>query len=381
VAGGINRVCVGNTRVVAGYWDMTAVNFLGSFFEKWRGSLTYKYVFHSSPLLRVRIGIMVIPPGAATPTVFSANGTVLSHVIEVVGTTEYEFTVPYMMTAPWSSTVKGTDGQNSAYPGIVFFILAGPFGPAGTPPTIVAQVWIKGGPDLEFGIPSLKAIASWKAIPEGGPVGERSIQSFGEVIDDLHLLTKRSEKLVNLVILPSNPANMGGFALPIVPPPKMSFNSSLYGLGTQGQTNWTWASYLTRAYIGQMGSYIYRFTGALQGDDIEVPIVTTAYRLPGYISNVVDNPDLWNGRGSSIRNTKDNSTLEFRFPSRESYNYTTGQNWAYESADNNAQECYIYDNAFRAVDTGPVVRLNVAVACGDDFMFGGYLCPPALSNL
>ena len=63
-------------------------------FERWTGTIDVKVQVVGSPLVRWRIGVVVIQPGVNIPVTFPTDGSYETHIIEVAGTTEYEFTAP-----------------------------------------------------------------------------------------------------------------------------------------------------------------------------------------------------------------------------------------------------------------------------------------------
>jgi len=155
-----------------------------------------------SPLVRWRIGVNIVPPGDALPTSFVDNGSMIAYVVEVVGTTEAEFVVPYLHQYPWRSTgFVATTDTSTAWTRAVYFSLTPAQCPSPTPVYPKVCVYLKGGPLFQLAVPSLDnyvdfSFQPYPAAPSfagGALITEgRSVETFGEVVEDLVLLSKRS---------------------------------------------------------------------------------------------------------------------------------------------------------------------------------------------
>lgn len=80
--------------------------FLASFFDWWSGSMNYTIIFCTSKFTTSRVRIVWVP-GTTTPTADDIGGNVISMIVDITGTTEVKFCIPWLKNTLWA---------NSSYP-------------------------------------------------------------------------------------------------------------------------------------------------------------------------------------------------------------------------------------------------------------------------
>jgi hypothetical protein len=227
----------------------TALAFATAPFRFWAGDLTYCVEIMSSPLIRWRIGVVIIPPGVAEPFVFPTGGEYVSYVIEVSGSTCEEFTVPYLYYDQFQdSQFNDVLDSDIARTRLKWFSLTDPLGPATTPVFPYINLYVKAGPNFTVGVPSLEKVDEWKIVNQSGGIGDESLATFGEVVDDMMLLTRRSTPWLEVPCFAVDTITMP--VRPLVP----TDAATVLGF-INTNFRWTYSSWLSQAYLGEVGSY------------------------------------------------------------------------------------------------------------------------------
>lgn len=136
-------------------YEPTTTAFVASMFNYWRGSLRYKVqaaktAYHSG---RIRI---VYLPAATTPLVDDA-AQAYNWVLDLRNSSEIEFIVPYNNIVEWSQCRLGSrSGVVGSIGTIRIEVLNELRGPDSVTPTIELNVWLAGGDDLQFALPTFQ---------------------------------------------------------------------------------------------------------------------------------------------------------------------------------------------------------------------------------
>jgi len=105
VAGGgtvISAAVYDGREPLATYSDIPScsrLRFLSQYFRFWRGSITYTFMFISSPMVTFRLKIALDYQGGTLANI--SPGDTLQQLVTVRGTTVRQVTVPYLSTVPW----------------------------------------------------------------------------------------------------------------------------------------------------------------------------------------------------------------------------------------------------------------------------------------
>lgn len=164
----------------------TPIGFVASCFRYYTGSMKVRFVVNSSPLVRVRYGINVIPPGIAGPGAYVSNGSVFGQIVEVVGSTEFTVDVPYLYYSKFTQLNAQYVAVNSDYgTRIIVFAIEGPNSTTDVvnPPGI--SMYYEVGDDFEFSRPHTQGINQW--MMQG-----LSSETFGGEVNSFEELAKRS---------------------------------------------------------------------------------------------------------------------------------------------------------------------------------------------
>jgi hypothetical protein len=170
-------------------------------FEWWRGSIDYRIQVISSPLIRVRMGVVVVPPLAAVPAAFPTSGDYITYVFETAGSSVYDINVPWMYAPGHLDTVAPFTTHDINRTRILFFWLTIPTGPSPTPVYPKVMLKVRAGEDFDFGVPNLQLLDAYTVIPtpltlrdEVIPQGDAGFtkRTFGEEFTTVTQLAKRS---------------------------------------------------------------------------------------------------------------------------------------------------------------------------------------------
>lgn len=236
---------------------LTSLAFYSSMFKYYRGPIKIKLLVITSPLVRWKFAVVVVPPGVASPLTYTGDATYVSYIVDVVGTTEYEFDVPLMWYAPWREVPFPGVGTPGLYPTLTYYPLMAPSGPAATTRTPQIDVWIQGSPTFELAVPSLD-VANRMIVAESS-----TAYSFGEDFQDFRLLCKRLNPVMCATAVVHPPTDP--WAINLVSVPADGFrnvgdadgNTVINNLGIN-RSNWSYANWLKLAYIGYNGGTVWR---------------------------------------------------------------------------------------------------------------------------
>jgi hypothetical protein len=229
---------------------------------------------------------------------------------------------------------------------------------------------MKGGADFSVGVPSLEVVSRYGVAPEGiipeGGIGTQSVAHFGELVDDLLLLTRRSSFYLNPFSVNDNLF----LAVPAMICCPDSGGTSLEGT-TSSIHGWTFASYLSSAYLGENGGWNYMYA------DRSGESVCTAAQTPigaGFANTAVSALRSFTPGGSILPGFSDNKGYgtEVRIPDRNPYLFRyTRQVFAIGIV---ADSMVLIPEDL----TSDSLSYDIWVGAADDFTVGGYLAPPML---
>lgn len=363
---------------LAGWVQNTPLSFASLGFKYWTGSLKLLGHVACSPLVRMRIGVVIVPPGQALPGSYVDNGSALTTVIEVAGTTEFSVDVPYLYAEPFQAVaIVDATAVATTYTRVVWFVLAGPLGPGPSPPVPKVRVGIVAGEDFELGYPSLEVLNRYKVInqgDEGKPVtGPISAWTFGERVDDVRLLCKRFCMVAKL-----NTTALSGTVLQSVNIPAAGFppfdNATAFNSLTITRSNWSFATWYKTAYLGWTGSNNWKVV-CLSGAAVSAE-VSQAFQEMGV---QVDSPSgkfyTTNAAGEGVQVFGTNqAALEVGLPFKTPHLYASPQSYLDTSA---TMPCL----ALSIVSYNPLSTTGIFYAwhgAGDDFTFTGYMTAPSM---
>jgi len=239
--------------IVTGAHALTPTAYAASFFRFWGGSLCYKVTLHSSPFIRGRIGVVIVPPGVATLATFPVDGALRTILVETCGSTEFEFEVPYEYSQPYqANAIRDIKVVATSRFRLQFFAVgsfAGSVG--GVNPQLTIQV--RGGKDFRLASPDLRNLGGFYAAEgaQEGPGAEANVMQFGENVTDLAQIAKRFSPMV---IIQPNASGLPIFQIAadgVLPTPSLT---PTIGSGlTANRLDWTPVTWLRAGFWGYTG--------------------------------------------------------------------------------------------------------------------------------
>jgi len=326
--------------------ELTTMYWVASMFRYWRGELDIIFRIYSSPLLRTRIGIVIVPPGVAAPFSFPFDGDFITKIVDIAGSTELTFQVPYLHKDPFrfiSRTVVSSSETR-----IMWFYLASITGPSVAPPDIVVTVYMK-GPKIEFMVPDLNLAHQW--VPES-----LSVTKSGECYDDLQLLTRRGCLIGRLT------STGFGYSLPVDGFEPVAGGTVTVSTMSVVAMMWSFSTWFRGAYFGYKGGSIYRLMG--NTSSVVNYLVATNRGTPG-----VPNPTTLRqsmGRGGAWV-TNEERYIEVSIPDRNRFNFKSTR-----KRFGGDQECLMIGGAFGAL----IGDMELIHSAADDVIYCGFLAPP-----
>jgi len=364
--------------------SLTRLAWVSSMFRHWTGSINLCLQVVCSPLVRWRIGVVIVPPGVVVPTVFPLSNAYLTQIIEIAGTTCFDIEVPYINLEPWRDfQFQNPISFSNADTRIAYFSLMAPTGPSPTTVFPHIQLWIKAGKSFSLGVPDLTYVQGFSATPpdtflkeeevskpivEQAGVGENSESVFGEIFDDLLYLTRRASLLYYGV---SGTDNYLSFPIqPCIPSDDMPGNvNGMY---------WTFHTYCALPFLGETGSVCYKLALA-PNNDLTAQYYTLTYSISEGLStfssvpptpatiNRIDNTSC----GGVVMNSATNPIAEVRFVDRNKRNFRASNAiwdvtpvWC---AITNSYNNNSLDGSF-----------SLWESAGDDLRFGNFIYVPFL---
>lgn len=128
------------------------INWLLTFFQYWRGSITFnvkvvKTSFHSGRILAVFSPYFAAGNVTTTTSTMANSNYCYREVIDLKEKFEFQITIPYVHCHPWKNKNRGATGWLS------FIVLDPLVAPATVSNTVTLLVEVCGGPDFEVAVP------------------------------------------------------------------------------------------------------------------------------------------------------------------------------------------------------------------------------------
>lgn len=331
---------------------------------------------YSSPLVRTRIGFVIVPPGVPALFAFPYGGDFFTKIIDVCGSMEVEFEIPFLhhrvfldlVDRPAGSALDVLDTR------LQYFYLTNITGPTASPPLPILQYWIS-GPKVEFMNPDLQRADTW--VPQG-----LSETLSGEIVEDVKTLCLRGV-LVGRLLKDANGRDNYSIPTDGLEPSFGATRTLGTGLFSRVLTNMQWNYYLwmRQCYVGYRGGSVYR----LLPDQFN--LVDSAFAPIQTINSV--NTVMWESQtfqGSETLTRSRTSRgamwtggtethLDISIPDRTRFLYkSTRKNY---SSLINPTSCltvriFVEDLAITDFAT------NVIHSAADDVVMAGYLAPPPM---
>lgn len=291
----VNPGIVGPVATATTYRVVPPVAHLALAHEFWTGSMEYRIVICSSPMVRGRLIVRHIPYAANTQSP-GGFGSVTSEncVIELGSVNQFDITVPWTSTAaalPVGLGIMYTDGNaTNTYSnvagttnsnGFLVFEVLSPLITQYSPVTIRAMVYARAGPDFKVFEPTTAAsrvngtrtiLASRDAnlekpaiAPTICTLGKPSFSNFpletyfGEYVPSIRRLLKRKENLMTMSMSDGTIATYKWFyyRLRINPAHTLDSNGVVPTGVSVSDTMYDW---FTRSYVGVRGGVRYTAT-------------------------------------------------------------------------------------------------------------------------
>jgi len=229
-------------------------------------------------------------------------------------------------------------------------------GPSATPVYPKINVWIRAGETFSVGVPTSRWIDD--VVVEGKIVGlgKASEMTFGEVVDDLLLLSRRAVFINSVNFVDSA---MMISAQPFIP------NSSHQGpVFIDTSQYMSFGTYLSTAFLGESGGWCYKLV-----HDFYVPGVkdiTTAYQsLESAFATEGSS-----GKGTILLDGQEEKIIEVRVPDRNPYSFR------YTGSIYDGSSQYETVVMTSSADSESEVSTTIYQAHADDYRIGGFLCAP-----
>jgi len=371
-----------------GALEMTALGFVASCFQYWSGPLEFRFQFFSSPLVRTRVGITIVPPNATVPVTFNGDGSLLTQVADVVGPTEVMITVPYLLLTPMTTTqLYDYTSVHANYTRILWYIISGPLSTSPAPTAPDCLVSIRAAPGFEVAKPTLALVNTLKVVaqsleedvlPQGKEVslpsvigtGAQSLFAFGERVDSLQLLTRRYCPVFTATLAALTTGAPGVFYPMSGTVPYDA--ATAYGNITPVSNNWSYATWLRLAYFGWTGGNSWKVTGI--GGLSNTPLLALQYFVAPGVRNTFNTNRINVACGTGEQLFDQNRTVEVSFPNRAYQNFNAAASYIIPGAPI-ACECIGVIPITASAATGTIVFYH---AGADDYSFTGFLCAPVV---
>lgn len=358
---------------------LTPIGYVAGGFEYWTGSLKVCVEIKSSPLVRWRIGVNIVPPGATFPLAYVADGSLLGYVIESVGSTCTEIEIPYLYNEPWRltslndwSSVAGGETR------LVYFALMDSVGPSATPVVPAVNLYLSAGEDFSCAVPTLKHFEPYTPQMSGGTAtGLQAVETFGEVIDDLTLLTRRQvlSHVWTCDLVSWNTVNFPALGLD---PGSPGYNNHPDETNaTIELSGWTWKYWLSLMFIGNTGGQTFKVH--IKRDSTRHGLVTLAgVRVVPSWGTFVANASAFY---ASLFDTSRGATTfddelqyaEITLPDRNEYRFRYSRG-IYSDGAATAESLQLHSFLPLGVDD----RVSIWEGAADDYRVGGFLATPVL---
>jgi len=233
-------------------------------FRYWKGGLKYTFKIYSSPLVRWRFAIQIIPPGIAVPATYNPDGGVLTKVVDAVGSIEFDFEVPYL----YQDNFKAFSRVNVEPPigvgttRMKLWSIYGPVGPGLACDNPSVSVWVSAGSDFSVGVPDLRQLNFSRLVYAGeSGVGPASLWAFGEQVEDLGLLARRPCDIMRFHNRSDTTLNftVDFPTVGMLPGEYNQIGNTPYDIGVTA-SNWSYFTYLQTVFFAWTGGVRHKFS-------------------------------------------------------------------------------------------------------------------------
>jgi len=260
---------------------MPPISAMTSMFECWRGGLKVTLRFQSSPLIRTRFGVNWWDADAGgTATHYVSNGSIPGYQVDVCGTTEFTFEIPYSRLVYLTQTADD-DTYTPHYPYyFAVYVLDGPVGPVGAS-VPGYDVFISPMNDFELVYPTTRIMNSLMVMQSGNDMSGSKVTSCEE-------LAKRGCKVVHT----TNSVGRYELSYPADGVPVMTGLAMGSGSDTAALTllGWSFHRWFIDHSFGYIGSSVWRGYGSYatagSSPSISTDIIraSTTFSVPGCAS-------------------------------------------------------------------------------------------------
>jgi len=363
------------------------MNFCAAMFNYWRGDLKIRLVFPSCTLLRFRVGIMMAAPGQVI-SAFNGNGSLGSLIVDVVGTTEVTFLLPYANGYRMTSTVPvSTVSSSPELPSFAVFLLDAVVGPTGAPQPLF-DAYVEPGEDFELLMPTTRYMNTFYTS-QG-----MAEDTMGTKVVTFEQLAKRACPVGTFV--PQANTNSTNALTYNFPADGWDPASTLTGFGgvsgygyTMNNNQWSFARFIASSSLGWSGGSVWRgFVSYLGSSNI---ILQPADRLRVYQATQlagcgqvndtygVSNPTYPNSGGNGIQVFKDGMfEVALSDYERAAFKSTGLLTWA----NTGPSLCYCLCVDVPNIATATVVGAGMELyhSAADDVRYGMWLPPTWVSR-
>lgn len=314
------------TGVSQTIYHNTPLGFAGDFFDKWRGTIVYRFKFIKSRYHTGRVAITWDPEYSGA-TYVSDQTVLFTRIVDITTEDEVEIEVPYKSISPWLSTTSNDASISTATAGTVTYnaqgfngvlrmrVLNVLTGPDATP-VVPILVFTRAGRDFRYNVPHdfpndlhYGVVQSGEEVITGAPpdpASQMAALTIGEQVASLRPLLMRthmyrrqfvaaagtlttyrtsSGSRMNFMFLPRLPSLSGYRFLPA--PVSMDFSRGILTTGAK-EYNYVHNSplnVLAPCFVGQRGSVNYHF---FPGQD-----VSTNFDLSDFFRVIRDLSNDW----------------------------------------------------------------------------------------
>jgi len=315
----------------------------------------------------------------------------LAHVIEVAGTTEYSFEVPYLHLFPWRPVRKASLSEVAiGETRIKFFWLTASSGPAVTPITLDIQVYIKAGKGYQLAVPTTSIISTFYtdesaaalSLSEGVTLEGRSVETFGEIIEDVKVLMKRPCLNGKVSILSVN-GHSGQFVYPCDGLPKgpdplvLGVSPNVISIYS---TRLTYFQYFRLPYFGYSGGSCLKVTPTELTPSSEAARSFTI----GWVEDVAMGESFptenLGGSGAELFQFPEQVVFEVSNPDRCFFHWKVPVYKSVTTATANQEgvSYAITENRSTTFGSDAIADYNMYLSARDDVAMGGWLSTPVL---
>lgn len=246
----------------------------------WRGELELMMKVYANSLIRGKIAYNIFPPGSDS-TVPVLNGTAISGIIDIVGSTEVLIKVPYLYAEAFRPVALTNPGGGLDNTRLKYFWIDGPWdqqGPLEVLPFV--DLYIR-GPNTEFAFPTLDNTDIYKR--EGKDDAVR--YTYGEQPDDVLQLCKRSSMMAKTYNMLKVPLYFPAAGItPDRYPHVLSAGDSLRKVEF-AFVNWTYDTWFRAHALAFSGSSTYITSLRLPSTDEHSFATSTTIEVPGVSSS------------------------------------------------------------------------------------------------